>query len=517
MGVSVPEGFDWKNPDYAPIIEARMQWIGRLRDKPEDVLALRKFYADRPAEFISDFCWTFDPRNADLGKSTVIPFMLFPEQVDFIGWLYEKWRGRDNGLAEKSRDMGVTWLCAAFGVWMWTFHPGSVVGFGSRKEEYVDKIGDPKSIFWKVRFLVEYLPREFKPAGYSDKVHAPHMRVVNPETNSVILGEAGDNIGRGNRTSIYFLDEAAFIERPEAVEAALSQTTNCRIDCSTPNGAGNLFYRKRHGNKVDVFVFDWKDDPRKGPEWYEDQKRKLDPVTLAQEVDRDYEGSVGDAWFPGAAITEAMRRGPADVMPQGGLKVGVDVARFGDDKSVITLRRGRVVLKFEKRGKIDVVQVASWVKEELRPYGKPEQIAVDTIGIGAGVADILRSDGYFPDVQMGNGKVRKTVVDVNSAIRLDDGKNYNLRAAMARAVKEWLEAGASLPNDQDIKAGMGAIKYSFKGGLLLLESKDDMKGRGLKSPDEYDSLALTFAVPSVVVEEPPPQADYVPAMSGVGM
>jgi hypothetical protein len=120
---------------------------------------------------------------------------------------------------------------------MWLFHPGTVVGFGSRKEEYIDKLGDPKSLFWKIREALNLLPAEFKPAGYSERAHALSMRIVNPENGSTIVGESGDNIGRGNRTSIYFKDESAFYERPDAIDAALSQTSNCKGDVSTPNGA----------------------------------------------------------------------------------------------------------------------------------------------------------------------------------------------------------------------------------------------------------------------------------------
>lgn len=508
--------FDWKAPVYEPIIAARVARLKWLREDPTRWESLKAHYKENPADFVNDWGWTVDPRNAEIGMDVVIPFHLFPRQRKFLEWLHAGWLAREDGLTEKSRDMGVTWLCVAFGVWMWLFHPGSVVGFGSRKEEYVDKIGDPKSIFWKARQFINLLPGELQPAGYSEKAHAPFMRILNPETGAAMVGEAGDNIGRGNRTSIYFKDESAFYEHADAIDAALSQTSNCKVDVSTPNGAGNAFYRKRHGGKIKVFVFDWRDDPRKGPEWYAAQKEKLDAVIVAQEIDRDYEGSVGDAWFPGALVSAAQGRGPADVQPMGGLRVGVDVARFGDDKSVVTFRKGRVVLKQEKRGKLDVVQCAGWVREEIRAFGeKPEQIGVDTVGIGAGVADILRSDGWFPDRKVG-GQVIKTVVDVNAGLRLDDGKSYNLRAHMAREVKEWL-ATASIPNDPDLKAGMTSMKYEFRGGLLLLESKDDMKARGLKSPDEYDSLALTFAVPTITRESTKTARPYQPSAAGVGM
>ena len=506
--------FDWKEPDYEKVFVERAERLKRLRDDPSLIPALKEFYKTHPVEFITEWGMTFDPRNAEIGKQTIVPFVLFERQEAYLDWLLARWQGREDGLVEKSRDMGVSWLCVAFAVWMWLYHPGSVVGFGSRKEEYVDKIGDPKSLFWKVRQFVNLLPVEFRPEGWDDQKHAPHMRVLNPENGASIVGEAGDNIGRGNRTSIYFKDESAFYEHADAIDAALSQTSNCKIDVSTPNGAGNAFYRKRHGGKIKVFVFDWKDDPRKGKDWYAKQCEILDAVIVAQEIDRDYESSVGDSWIPSESVTSAMARGPADIKPIGGLRVGVDVARFGDDKTVISFRRGRVLLKQVVKSKLDVAQVSGVVKLEIEAYKeKPEQIAVDTIGIGAGVADMLRA--WYPD-KHARGKTSKIVVDVNSSLRMSDGLNYNLRAFMAREVREWLK-GASIPNDQDLKSDLTALRYGFKGGELLIESKDDAKKRGIKSPDRYDSLALTFAVPTVGKAQMPPVQPYESLDRGIGM
>lgn len=477
---------DWLNPDYAEIWKDRAARLQRLREKPELVAGVKEYYKDKPAQFITDWVCTFDPRNVEVGKDALTPFILFDKQAECVNWLIDRWRGREDGLVEKSRDMGVSWICVAVALWMWLFHPGVVIGFGSRKEEYVDKIGDPKSLFWKIRTAIQYLPREFVPVGYDEKKHAPSMRIINPENGATIVGESGSNIGRGNRTSIYFKDESAFYEQPEQIEAALSQTSNCKIDVSTPNGVGNPFYRKRHGGKIPIFVFDWKDDPRKGPDWYEKQKEILDPVVLAQEVDRNYSASVSNAYISGDIVTQCMSKGPADIRAVGPLQVGVDVARFGDDKSVITIRQGRVVFPQVVFGQVDVVDVAGRVKDIVNDFnGKVEQIAVDTIGIGAGVADVLRRD------------FGRMVVDVNSSLRLSDGQNYNLRARLWRDMREFLKAGASLPNDPELQTDLTALQYGYKGGMLLMESKEEAKRRGVKSPDRADSLALTFAYPVV--------------------
>jgi hypothetical protein len=151
---------------------------------------------------------------------------------------------------EKSRDMGVTWLCVGFAVWMWLFHPGTVVGFGSRKEEYVDKIGDPKSIFWKIRQFIALLPVEFRPAGYIESRHAPHMRIINPENG------LGDHRGgrRQHRPRQPHLDLLQGRER--VLRARRSRSTRrcrrprtARWTCRPPNGRQPVL-SKRHGGSA---------------------------------------------------------------------------------------------------------------------------------------------------------------------------------------------------------------------------------------------------------------------------
>jgi phage terminase large subunit len=496
----LPVGFNWRQPDYTQVYVERTERLTALRAPGFDLAALKAYYKDNPADFVHDWGFTVDPRNAELGKDVVVPFVLFPRQRQYLTWLYERWKRREDGLVEKSRDMGLSWLCIGFGVWMWIFHPSTVVGFGSRKEEYVDKIGDTKSLFWKARQFIKLLPVEFIPKGYSEQKHAPSMLITNPENGASIVGEAGANIGRGNRTSIYFKDESAFYEQADSIDAALSQTSNCKIDVSTPNGVGNPFHRKRTGGRIKVFVFDWRDDPRKGDDWYREQVEKIDdPVIVAQEIDRDYSASVSNAYIGAANVAVCQALGPADVPAVGPLLVGVDVARFGNDKCCITFRRGRVVISQILFGKVDVVDCAGRVKDEVLAMNeKPGQIAVDTIGIGAGVADILRREKAF---WLNQDDPQSSVVqDVNSSLQLDDGQNFNLRARMWRDMRDYIKAVCSLPNDPDLTTDLTALRYMYRQSKLLIESKEDAKKRGLKSPDRADSLALTFAYPPKEIE-----------------
>jgi phage terminase large subunit len=498
---------NWREPDYEAVYAERAKRLLTLRADPNLLAAVKEHYKTHPADFINDWGMTFDPRNAEINLPTTVPFILFERQVEFIDWLYERWRNREDGLCEKSRDMGVSWLCIAFACWMILFYDGAVCGFGSRKEIYVDDLADPGSLFWKGRMFMQNLPVEFRPTGWTAKKDAPFMKITNPDNKAVIIGEAGDNIGRGNRTSIYFKDESAFYERPEIIDAALSQTSNVKIDVSTVNGSGNPFYRKRHSGKIPVFIFDWHDDPRKNEAWYQKQVDSLDPVVVASEIDRNYESSVSNVFIPGDLVKAAASRGPSDTPAIGKLRVGIDVARFGNDSSVITIRRGRVLLKQTILKKMDLMHVASVARNEINAYGEaPEQIAVDVIGLGAGVADIMRG-WYKPGI----------VVDVTVSDRMDNGQDYNLRAYMWREMRNWLKT-ASIPNDQDLRSDLTALRYGFRGGELLLESKDDAKKRGVKSPDRGDSIALTFAKPTMLAEKQrmPREAIYVPFDPGMG-
>ena len=475
--------FDWKNPDYVSVLAERAARLERLRKmSPEDVDALKSFYRDNPVQFINDWGMTSDPRNIEIGLPVNIPFLMFPKQEQFVDWVYDRWRGREDGLAEKSRDMGVSWLCVAVAAHMFLFFPDMQIGFGSRKEEYVDEIGNLKALFPKIRMFIDLLPREFRPVGWNG---GKFMLINNPENGASIIGEAGDNIGRGARTGIYFKDESAFYERSEKIEAALSQTSNCKIDVSTPNGSGNSFYRKRHNGRTKVFTFHWKDDPRKGPEWYEKQKHDLDPVILAQEVDIDYSASVSNAWIDGDLFEQAFSLGPADVQAIGMKVMAIDAAHEGDDDCVLTKRMGRVVFpQLVLKGKIDGPDLAGRVIAECDDWGGVDLIVIELDGPGVSCYDTLKRSKY-----------RDVVVGVHTGARLKDGKNYNLRAKMWRGALDWLkDTPASITRDGDLKAETCAMRYSYRDGLLLMESKKEYKKRVGKSPDRGDSFCLTFAV-----------------------
>jgi hypothetical protein len=126
------------------------------------------------------------------------------------------------------------------------------------------------------------------------------------------------------------------------------------------------------------------------------------------------------------------------------------------------------------------MEVAGWVARQAKKE-KPDQIMVDVIGIGSGVFDRLKEQG-FP------------VIAVNVAERATDSEEYaRIRDELWARTRESLQEGLSLPNDEILAGQLSAPKYKFdSAGRIVIESKEEMKKRGVDSPDRADALCLTF-------------------------
>lgn len=340
--------FDFRNPDYDAIFRARMErltWIrsGTPKERAARMVDLRAWYAENPADFINDWACTVDPRNAERGLPVLVPFVLFPRQRELIKTMLGWWRGSTGGLVDKSRDVGASWVFMALSCTMCLFHRDFMAGVGSAKEDKCDRSGDPDTLFYKARHFMTYLPPDFT-YGWNDKKHSAHLRIVVPHMGSSITGEAGDNMGRGGRKTWYGVDEAAHVERPKKVDAALAATTNCRIDMSSVNGMANAFAEKRHSGKVPVFTFHWRDDPRKDDAWYAAQCEKLDPIIVAQEIDLDYSASVEGQIIPSKWVALSVdAHVKLGIKPTGARLSAFDVADEGRDKCAWGWRHGVVL------------------------------------------------------------------------------------------------------------------------------------------------------------------------------
>lgn len=383
------DGFDFKNPDYDAVFRERCARIERIRASPTkdaDIAALKLHYRDNPADFICDWGMTYNPKLIRKGLPPHIPFILYPKQRKWVNAVVRKWMAGEDFLTEKTRQMGFSWLSMATSCTLCLFHKGMSIGFGSRKEDYVDKTGDPKSLFVKGRMFMDALPVEFK-GGWDIGRHAPFMRMTFPESGSSLTGEAGDQIGRGATTSIYFVDESAHIEHPQLLEAALSETTDCRIDISTPNGLANAFADKRFGGLVEVFTFHWRDDPTKDDAWYAYKVRTKDPVTLAQEIDIDYAAAVEGVLIPKAwALAAVDAHKKIGIEPTGGRTASLDVADEGKDTNALCGAHG-ILIEFVEEWSGKGSDIFGTVQRAFGLCDEHEyrRLRFDSDGLGAGV------------------------------------------------------------------------------------------------------------------------------------
>ena len=181
------------------------------------------------------------------------------------------------------------------------------------------------------------------------------------------------------------------------------------------------------------------------------------------------------------AINREIRESEYEFAPK---ILGVDVARFGEDSSVITKRQGLRCIEQRILRNIDTMTLAGMVAEESVAWDA-DAVFVDGVGVGAGVVDRLRQLGV-------------SVIDAQAGARaITPSKYANRRAEMWSKMRDWL-VSASIPHERELVDDLTGIEYGFtSSGAIQLEKKEDMKRRGLSSPDRADSLALTFYSPVV--------------------
>ena len=419
----VPE--PWPTCNISEEAARRIERLRRIRAKPQTWPDIREYYRLHPLKFFDHWLLTYDPRNAGSNLPTMLPFVLFRKQREFVQFVYacldaavadvDQGLGQIGGLCEKSKDMGVTWLCCGISVHLFLFWAGSAIGWGSRKSMYVDQIGDPKSVFEKIRLLLRGLPREFHPSGFSLRDHMGLMKITNPATGGTITGEAGDEIGRGGRTLLYLIDEAAHLEHPDLVEGALSDNARVRIDFSSVGSLGNVFHRRRESgvewspgqpivrNRTNIMIMDWRDHPGKSQAWYDGRRAKYESegllTVLAREVDRNYSASVEGTVIPAEWVRSAIGvQEKLKLVGDGGWCAALDVADEGGDTNALAKRRGVVLRYLEEWGERDTGVTARRAVEACRDC-LPLNLQYDCIGVGAGVkseTNRLDDEGLLP-------------------------------------------------------------------------------------------------------------------------
>lgn len=364
----------------------------------------------------------------------------------------------------------------------------------------------------------------------------PHTGAANAKELNFDLMDSGYHVGtagakgtgRSQTLQLFHGSEVAFWPHADTHIAGVLQAvpdasgTEIILE-STANGLGNKFHAMWQdaeagaSDYLPVFIpWFWQDEYRRAvPEGFtldedEQEYQRIYGLALEQMAWRRAKTKeLGDAGlfkqeYP-ATPTEAFevsddesfvssrdvalaRKGEAE--PAGALVVGVDPARFGDDHTAIIRRRTRVAFGLERHRGKDTMEVAGICARIIRDEA-PRKMFVDVGGLGAGVVDRLRELGLGQTVEAVNFG-GKPVLPLS-----EGGGPLNRRAEMWDEMRTWLrEPPIKIPDDDALHADLTGPRYAYDSNQRLkLERKEDMRKRGVRSPNDADALCLTFAAP----------------------
>lgn len=305
-----------------------------------------------------------------------------------------------------------------------------------------------------------------------------------------VFGADNPHAMRGVRLDGCVIDEVAQI-KPEVwndiIQPALSDRKGWALFIGTPQGVNlfsELYFKADQTPEWFSAKYTVYDTNAIDPEEVERLKRDMSETSFAREYMCDFSAAGDDQLISLSDVESAAKKQLTERDVSYAPRIlGVDPARFGDDRSVIFPRQGLQAFNPQVFRGMDNMDLAARVAAKIEEW-KPDAVFIDA-GNGSGVIDRLRQLGY-------------EVIEVNFGGKATDPRYLNKRAEMWFEVREWLKLGGAIPNIVDLKQDLAAPIYWYdSAGRIQLEPKDDIKKRGLPSPDLADALALTFAQPVV--------------------
>jgi len=254
-GIKIP-----KQPDEH--LEFRQKLLKRASNDPilqKDLMAVCK---ESLLAWTNIFAWTrhefeTDPDTGQQMPSiqTHWPFNTWDIQDEALNWIEERFNQGEDGLFDKSREMGASWICIVFNHWLWLFREETQIREMSRVEELVDSTATD-SLFYKHDYLNTWLPDWMCPPGVlvRGKDNRTNLKIHNELNGSSIVGAATSRFAmRAGRCAILLLDEFAAVENGEAIRVSTTSVTPCRIVNSTTIGAGTVYARWKQSGQIKVF------------------------------------------------------------------------------------------------------------------------------------------------------------------------------------------------------------------------------------------------------------------------
>lgn len=442
--------------------------------------------------------------------------------------------GKVRVIVLKGRQQGISTYVQARFIHRLSFRKGLSAFILTHLAEATD------TLFNMTKRYHDYLPEFVQPrAGKSNDKELYFDRM---ECRYSVATAGSKQVGRGKALQLFHGSEVAFWPNPDTIWPGLGQAIADMDDTeiileSTANGVGGDFHtrwRMAERGESDyeaIFVpWFWQEEYAKEPprefvrDDEEEQLHHLHGLNDAQlyfrrrKIADDFKGDKSrfeqeypntaaeafvnakrDSLIPVPHIVAARKEkgiGPSATVP---LVIGCDPARYGDDRTAILWRRGRVVTRIRCLTKLNTMQVAGILVKIIQDE-KPLKVFIDIIGLGVGVYDRLEELGY--------GAI---VVPVQASERADEEDLYvNKRAEMWCRMRDWFAAKpARIPDSDEMQADIIEPGYTYDSrGRIRIESKEQIKKRGGLSPDIGDALSLTFAeLPKVPDTGPAIQVD----------
>lgn len=308
-----------------------------------------------------------------------------------------------------------------------------------------------------------------------------------------VIGANNPDAARGTYWDGVVLDEYADMKPSMWTEIIFPATNNkdregyCYF-IGTPKGQNNFYEIYKHAQKEKDWFSYHSNVMESGifnAEQIQNIRKEMSDVEFAQEYMCDFGVKAINELFSLEELDMAFERGlkEDDVPWDMPIIQGVDIARYGDDRSVIWKRKGLMAYATPRVYKhLNTMEMADRIAQAMDD-NSADMTFIDAGNMGAGAIDRLR--------QMGYRALREIPFQAKA---LDSARYENIRAEMYFKLKEWISAGGALPNEEGLREELAIIQYKFsKTGRLMLTAKEDIKEKLGRSPDLADGLVLTFA------------------------
>ena len=463
-------------------------------------------------------------------SGSVEPFLMNTAQKHIHETVEEQKRltGKVRAIILKGRQMGCSTLITG------RFYHQVTHRFGVRAFILTHEQEATNNLFEMTQRYNQYCPDLVKPS--TDASNAKEL-IFGKLDSGYKIGTAGNkSVGRSSTVQLLHGSEVAYwpnaAEHAKGILQAVPNEPGTEVFIeSTANGLGNYFHEQWQmaeagiSDFIPIFVpWFWQTEYRREvnedfsatdeeqeliayhglkPEQLMWRRYKIIELSVngldgTKAFNQEYPNTSFEAFTTtgedGLITPDVVMRARKDLYTEGIGKIiiGVDPARFGDDRTAIIRRQGRLAYKLETHTKKSTMEIANLCHKIILDE-KPFKMCIDIGGLGAGVYDRLSELGHDA-----------VIIPVNGGeTPLDQTHYFNKRAEMWGEMKQWLvDTPCKVPDDNALHADLCSLRYRYDSKTrLVLEKKEDMKRRGLRSCDTADALALTFSIPQSVLKK----------------